>query len=625
MTDESLLPEISSLAIRDSPARAGDSASSPPDLDVSVALDHAEAVVRKWENGTGEQMVWEISSEDAQDYLLAVDSLQALLGDGDGGPDAARIQEVLRIAQGRLKSEFKHLLAIHTECVDPSWLPESFSAPSFSSNPDPSDEDGSSTNPDGVSTEQQSMREQSFIIDLLPPAIVADLSDIARRMANMDHSRDCIDAYILVRKGVLEDSMFLLGVERLSSEDVQKMEWKVLEPRMKKCLKAMKVSFKVLFASERFLSDEVFAVDLEESDTCFAEMANDAALEVLDMIRVFATPDKPEKLFRLLDMYETLKELLPEIELAFQGQVCSRVRQEAADVLDILSGAARETFVGVKNAIETSLSTQPVVNGAVHPLTRYLMNYLSFLSEYMDTMKELFGHQESANGEAGVAGGDETSEAAGAGEDENEVGALRSPLVPVLMEILEALMRHTDENARLYRDTVLSTIFLMNNTHYIVQKAKHAGIQFVIGDSWLRRHSSLVRYHAMNYQRVAWGKIFSYLRDEGIRGPGYNISKEILKERFKNFNAAFEEIHRTQAGWVVSDGLRDELRVLISDKLIPAYRSFLGRYRVHLEGMRHSERYLKYSVEDLENLINNLFVGAAHGSMSRRRSITGGG
>ncbi|EFJ13654.1 hypothetical protein SELMODRAFT_424289 [Selaginella moellendorffii] len=53
-------------------------------------------------------------------------------------------------------------------------------------------------------------------------------------------------------------------------------------------------------------------------------MANDAALEVLDMISVFATQTRAEKLFRLL----------AEIELAFQGQVCSRVRQEVADAVD---------------------------------------------------------------------------------------------------------------------------------------------------------------------------------------------------------------------------------------------------------------------------------------------------
>jgi hypothetical protein len=46
--------------------------------------------------------------------------------------------------------------------------------------------------------------------------------------------------------------------------------------------------------------------------------------------------------------------------------------------------------------------------------------------------------------------------------------------------------------------------------------------------------------------------------------------------------------------------LREELRISIAEKLLPAYRSFLGRFRHHIENGKHPELYIKYSIEDLE-------------------------
>ncbi|MCD7451097.1 hypothetical protein HAX54_009545 [Datura stramonium] len=80
-----------------------------------------------------------------------------------------------------------------------------------------------------------------------------------------------------------------------------------------------------------------------------------------------------------------------------------------------------------------------------------------------------------------------------------------------------------------------------------------------------------------------------------------------LKERFKNFNACFEEIYRIQTGWKVPDAqLREELRISISEKVLPAYRSFLGRFGSHLESGRNAGKYIKYTLEDLEGYFLDL-------------------
>ena len=110
------------------------------------------------------------------------------------------------------------------------------------------------------------------------------------------------------------------------------------------------------------------------------------------------------------------------------------------------------------------------------------------------------------------------------------------------------------------------------------------------------------------------------MRDKGIHVSG-NTCKSMMRERFKSFNAAFEEAHRIQATWFVPDlQLREELRISISEKLLPAYRSFLGRFRQHIESGRHPEMYIKYSMEDLETALSDFFEGCPPSLHSRRKS-----
>ena len=69
-----------------------------------------------------------------------------------------------------------------------------------------------------------------------------------------------------------------------------------------------------------------------------------------------------------------------------------------------------------------------------------------------------------------------------------------------------------------------------------------------------------------------------------VRGK---VAKPVLKERFKCFNQMFDEIHRTQSSWVVSDEqLQSELRISISMVVILAYRLFLGRFLQFLDAGR---------------------------------------
>jgi exocyst complex protein 7 len=152
----------------------------------------------------------------------------------------------------------------------------------------------------------------------------------------------------------------------------------------------------------------------------------------------------------------------------------------------------------------------------------------------------------------------------------------------------------------------------MNNLLYIVQKVKDSELKTLLGDNWIRKRRGQIRQYSTGYLRSSWTRVLACLRDDGLPHTMGSSSqlKAALKDRFKNFNLAFDELYRTQTSWrVVDPQLREELKISICEKVLPAYRSFVGRFRGQLEGGRGSARYIKYNPDDLENQVSDFFEG----------------
>ena len=292
------------------------------------------------------------------------------------------------------------------------------------------------------------------------------------------------------------------------------------------------------------------------------------------------------------------------------GEPSETLRHEALAILNRLGDAAWGTFVEFENAIQHETSKNVMPFGNIHPLTRYVMNYMSLLSEYSDTMNQLLSDRV----------GNSSS---------NQDDPDRGPLSHIMLSLVENLERNLDAKAKLYKDLALASLFLMNNAHYISQKIKSSElVRKLLGDEWIRRNNGKLRQYHNNYRRTAWTKVLSYLKDEGISisgGTANGATRNVIKEKFKSFNAAFEENIKIQSNWVVPDPqLCTELRISVTEMLLPAYRSFLGRFQIHLDALKHPERYVKYSPEDVENHLNELFEGAP-GSSNRRKSFPAAG
>lgn len=587
---------------------------------VQESLDGVEETLKKWDISHSEaarrDFVWESRADEAVSYLRAVDELQVMVM----GVLSAHIndralvergQDLLQVAMVRLKEEFRHMLVVHGEAVDSDWLLASASESSFSSNREDEEGNTSVTSDSSDDDDEEDIpialpvTDLNLTLDLIPFERIRDLNNIAQRMVRSGYGKDCCQVYVGIRKTVLEQSLYRLGAEKLNVEDVKIMPWEILEVKIRKWIQALKVAIKVILASERKLNDEVFSHLSPWRETCFEELATGTMRQFLNFGNAIAKIRRtPEKLCKILDMYETLRDLLPEINKIFCDEVCESLRSEVAAILLQLQKTARGTLKEFENAIQRDPPKAPLRGCGFHPLTRYVMNYIRLLIYYSDTLKELLGDCKKG-----------TSDLLGSAKD-NAFGEARglSPLAMQMISLIVMLETNLDGKSRLYKDPAQAYLFLMNNKNYIVQKVKQSPeLAFLFGDDWFRKHTDQVRGYATSYVRTAWKQVLTCLREEGLtlgESLASGAVRVAIKDRFKSFNKSFEEALEVQSTWVVPDlQLRESLRMAIAEKLIPAYHTFIARFGSYLEIGRHSAKYIKYTPDELENCLIDLFDG----------------
>ncbi|KAL2537663.1 exocyst complex component EXO70B1-like [Forsythia ovata] len=74
-----------------------------------------------------------------------------------------------------------------------------------------------------------------------------------------------MNIYGTCRREFLEESLSRLGLQKLSIDEVQKLQWTQLEDEIEKWIKAINVALRILFPSERRLCDRNVPLKLGES------------------------------------------------------------------------------------------------------------------------------------------------------------------------------------------------------------------------------------------------------------------------------------------------------------------------------------------------------------------------
>ncbi|KAA8541039.1 hypothetical protein F0562_025002 [Nyssa sinensis] len=426
-------------------------------------------------------------------------------------------------------------------------------------------------------------------MDSVHPNAVSAIKSIATAMFASNYDQEFCQAFISFWREALDEYLIICKVDKLSIEDVLKMEWSCLNSKIRKWCRAMKSIIRFYLASEKWLFDQVLGEFGSVSSICFVEASKASMLCLLNFGEAIAMgPHLPERLFCLINMYEVLADLVQDIDALFSEEFGSFIRNEFNELLRSLGNSARITFLRFGDQVASKTSTTPFPKGGIHPLTKYVMNYIKALAGYGDTLDLLLKSQDRDNLDP-------------VPEDGHNISSFTSsPMAHHLQSVTSILETNLDNKSKLYRDGSLKHIFMMNNIHYMVEKVKISELRTYFGDEWIRRHIGKFQQHATSYVRVTWSSVLSLLMDDG------NRRKAILRERCRSFSIAFEEVYKSHTGWSIPDPqLREDLRISTSQKVINAYRPFVGRISSSI-----SEKYIKYTADDLVIYILDLFEGS---------------
>lgn len=517
--------------------------------------------------------------QEAKQYLNAVNSLQSamqhLVAQDSSSENLVQAQLLMQVAMKTLENEFYRILSDNRDRLDPESISGSSSTDHRSS---VSDFDDDFSDLDSVSeTERISI------------VAMADLSAIAECMINAGYGKECAKIYIIVRKSMVDEALYNLGVERIAFSQVQKMDSEVLEFKIKCWLNAVKVAVGTLFPGERNLCDYVFGERNKIAESCFAEICREGATFLFGFPENVAKCKKtPEKMFRTLDLYEAISDNWTKIESIFSLESTSSIRSQAIVSHARLAEAVRAMLSEFESAIQKESSKIPVPGGGVHPLTRYVMNYIAFLADYSGVLAEIVADWPQAPLPESYYRSPDSEENASS-------SAISERLAWLILVVLCKL----DGKAKFYKDVALAYLFLANNMQYVVVKVRNSNLRFLLGEDWLTKHEEKVREYVSKYERVGWSEVLKSLPEN----PTAGMNQEEMKAVFLSFNAAFHEVCRTQMSWVVSDPkLRDEIKVSIASKLVPKYRVLYDNYRVGLEAVA-------LSCDDLGNYLSDILYG----------------
>ncbi|KAK4286500.1 hypothetical protein QN277_003049 [Acacia crassicarpa] len=570
-------------------------------------IEIARSLITKWDSNKSPHAeiapLFSGNRQEAKNYLSAVKGLQTamryLVTLDSNSPGLVQAQLLMQVALKRLKKEFYQILSSNRDHLDPESVSTRSSTEHRSSVSD-FDDDFSEDESRSVTDNSISETERVSMV------VMEDLKDIAECMISVGYGKECLKIYTLMRKSIVDEAMYHLGVEKLTFSQVQKMEWEVVELKIKYWLKAIKVAVTTLFYGERILCDLVFASSERIAESCFPEICRESAMSLFGFPELVAKCKKtPEKMFRTLDLYEAISDNWPQIESIFSYESTSSIRLQAVNSLVKLGEAVRTMLSDFESAIQKDNSKKPVPGGGTHPLTRYVMNYISFLSDYSDVLADIV-----ADWPLTIQSPLPESYFVSSGDDNNPSSEISVRLAWLILVVLCKL----DGKAELYKDTALSYLFLANNLQYVVSKVRASNLRFLIGEDWLIKHESKVKEYVSKYERMGWNKVLSSLPEN----PTAEMAAEQVWACFRNFNAEFSETCMKQSSWIVSDAkLRDEIKASILSKLLTRYGEFYEKHRVESRRVLGPDSVMRISPEDLAGYLSDILCGTGDsGSVS---------
>jgi exocyst complex protein 7 len=392
-------------------------------------------------------------------------------------------------------------------------------------------------------------------------------------------------------------------------EEIDEMEWGTLETAISLWIQHFELALRTVFVSEKKLSNQILGGILDGAVwlECFVKIADKIMAVFFRFGEGVARSNKePQKLFKLLDMFDSLEKLKTEFSEIFEGEagadICTRFRE----LEKLLVHSSSKVFWEFGLQIEgNSDGFPPPQDGSVPKLVRYAINYLKYLASetYSAPMAKVLLTEKIWK--AGILS-----------KPEPEENLLRDALA----NIMEALQRNVESKKLRYKDRILPQVFAMNTYWYIYMRTRNTELGKLLGEQYLKMNYKVVAEEsAYMYQRQAWKPLVRLLDKEELKRENKSDNEDtraLIREKMEGFLKGVSEVsqrHRSGSYTIHDVDLREQIKEATVKLVVPAYIEFLNAYSSALP----SKSYVK--PEAVQGLLDQIFNGS-DGKLKRRDS-----
>ncbi|XP_063315079.1 exocyst complex component 7 isoform X6 [Pelobates fuscus] len=340
-------------------------------------------------------------------------------------------------------------------------------------------------------------------------------------------------------------------------------------------------------------------------DSLIQESLDNLILEGENIVLAAKKANSRHDFTSVLSIFPILRHLKltkPEFDKVLQGTAASTKNKLPNLITSIETTGAKalEDFAdSIKNDPDKENSMSK--DGTVHELTSNAILFLQQLLEFQETAGAMLASQETSTNASSYS---------------SEFS--RRLLSTYICKVLGNLQLKLLSKSKMYEDLALSAIFLHNNYNYILKSLEKSELMQLVSvtqknpDSLYREH---IEQQIQIYQR-SWLKVTDYVSDRNMPAiQGQKLKdkeRQMIKERFKGFNDGLEEICKIQKSWAIPDKRQRE-RIRQSQKSIvqEAYAAFLRKYGTGVNFTKNPDKYIKYSVEQVGDMIERLFDTSA--------------
>ncbi|XP_048466574.1 exocyst complex component 7 isoform X5 [Rhincodon typus] len=297
-----------------------------------------------------------------------------------------------------------------------------------------------------------------------------------------------------------------------------------------------------------------------------------------------------------------LKQMKQEFDQVLQGTAASTKNKLPVLItsMETTGAKALEEFAdSIKNDPDKEYNMPK--DGTVHELTSNAILFLQQLLDFQETASAMLASQET-----------------GSSTSTYNFEFSRRLLSNYICKILGNLQLNLHSKAKVYEDTALGAVFLLNNFNYILkslEKSELIQLVAVTQKNADKTYKGHIDEQLHIYQR-SWGKVTSPINESNMPAiqPGTKLKdkeRQAIKDRFKAFNDGLEELCKIQKSWAIPDKeQRDKIRRAQKENVTGVYSNFWQKY-ANVPFTKNTEKYIKYRVEQVEDMIEKLFDTSA--------------